>query len=46
MKEILTNKFVWLLVIMVLGVAFIGGLESKKDAEQVDTHYITDDLQK
>jgi len=43
----LKNKYTWLLIIIIISIAFIGGLEQKMTASQVSSgHYITNDLQK
>ena len=46
MLEMLKNKTTIVLIVFILAVALIGGLETKNDAEQVDTNYIANDLQK
>ncbi len=46
MLEILKNKTTIVLIVFVLAVALIGGLETKNDAEQVDTNMTLNDLYK
>ena len=38
------NKYTWLLITMILLVAFVSGLETKKTAKQISDHYIAIDL--
>ncbi len=43
MREMLKSPMTWLLIIMLLSVAFIGGLQDKKTvAENPTTNYITE----
>lgn len=46
-NNMLKEPTTWLLIIIIISIAFIGGLEQKKTADQDSSgHYITVDLQK